>query len=37
VQSYLDMFLILMAVAAVVVPVALLLPKLPKGAAVGGH
>jgi DHA2 family multidrug resistance protein len=37
IQSYLDMFLILMVVAAVVVPVALLLPRLPKGAPVGGH
>ncbi len=33
--TYLDLFLVLAAGAAVMVPVALLLPKLPKGAPVG--
>jgi DHA2 family multidrug resistance protein len=36
-MTYLDLFLILGLSAAVVAPLALLLPRLPKGAAAAGH
>jgi MFS transporter, DHA2 family, multidrug resistance protein len=35
--TYLDLFYSLAVVAAVIAPLALLLPNLPKGAAAGGH
>lgn len=35
--SYLDVFTLLAVIAAVAAPLALFLPRLPKGAAAGGH
>jgi MFS transporter, DHA2 family, multidrug resistance protein len=37
IMTYNDLFIVLALVAAAVVPIAFLLPKLPKGAAVGSH
>jgi MFS transporter, DHA2 family, multidrug resistance protein len=37
IMTYNDLFVILAVAAAAVVPLALLLPKLPKGAPAGGH
>ncbi len=37
IMTYLDLFLVLAVSAAVMAPLSLLLPKLPKGAAAAGH
>jgi DHA2 family multidrug resistance protein len=37
IMTYNDLFVVLAIVGAVVVPVSLLIPKMPKGAPVGGH
>ena len=37
IMTYLDLFVALAIVAAVVAPLALLLPNLPKGAAAAAH